>query len=69
MPNIILTKQELKNKLYSIAQPLIAEGKFVRQSSSIHSYGHVCLKIEPIIDHSQIEIVWQIDDEEIIPFE
>ncbi|AFY43622.1 elongation factor G domain IV [Nostoc sp. PCC 7107] len=56
-------------KLYSIVQPLIVEGKFVRQSSSIDSYGHVCLKIEPIIANSHIEIVWQIDDEEIIPLE
>ncbi|ALF52041.1 hypothetical protein ACX27_02915 [Nostoc piscinale CENA21] len=56
-------------KLYSIAQPLIAEGKFVRQSSSIDSYGHVWLTIEPIIANSHIEIVWRIDDEEIIPSE
>lgn len=54
--------------IYSIATPLIAEGKFIRQSSSIGSYGHVWLKIEPKIATKNIEIIWLINDEQIIPF-
>jgi elongation factor G len=59
---------EVAANLYSIAQPLIAEGKFIRQSSSLGSYGHVWLQIEPEIVHRNIEIIWQINDDKIIPF-
>ncbi|MBW4507110.1 MAG: hypothetical protein KME64_11425 [Scytonematopsis contorta HA4267-MV1] len=63
---------EVECQFYSIAKPLITEGKFIRQSSSIGNYGHVLLQIEPTIEDNNIEhnlqIVWQINDDEIIPF-
>jgi Elongation factor G, domain IV len=59
-------------KLYSIAKPLIAEGKFIRQSSSIGSYGHVVFHIEPMTEkynvEYNIEIIWQVNDDKNIPF-
>ncbi len=63
---------EVECKLFSIAKPLMAEGKFIRQSSSIGNYGHVVLIIEPQIEDNNIEhnikIIWKINDDEIIPF-
>lgn len=59
--------KEVELKLYSIAQPLIAEGKFIRTSSSPAHYGHVVFHIEPKIEDQTIQIIWQISDEKIIP--
>ncbi|MBD2436666.1 hypothetical protein [Nostoc sp. FACHB-110] len=55
-----------KFNLYSISTVLIAEGKFIRQSSSVGSYGHLCLQLEPKPDNKNIQIIWQINDERTI---
>ncbi|BAY14741.1 translation elongation factor EF-G [Anabaenopsis circularis NIES-21] len=54
--------------LYSIAKPLISEGKFLRLATSVGCYGHVWLRIEPKIKQRNIQIFWQINDDKIIPF-
>ncbi|AKG22011.1 hypothetical protein [Calothrix sp. 336/3] len=54
---------------YSIKEPLIAEGKFIRSSSSIDHYGHIIFKVEQNLAENQIKIVWQIADETVIPDE
>lgn len=54
--------------LYSIAKPLIAEGIFLRLATSVGCYGHVWLRIEPKIQQQNIQIIWQINDDKIIPF-
>ncbi|MBN3894350.1 MAG: hypothetical protein HWQ41_03470 [Nostoc sp. NOS(2021)] len=59
--------KEVESKLYSIAKPLIAEGKFIRTTSSRAHYGHVVFHIEPKIEDQTIQIIWQISDEKIIP--
>lgn len=52
---------------YSISESLMAEGKHIRQSSSVHSFGHVVLLVEPDIENKNIRFIWQIKDEKIIP--
>lgn len=54
---------------YSIKEPLIAEGKFIRDSSSIDHYGHIVFKLEQNLKNNQIKIIWQIPNETVIPDE
>jgi hypothetical protein len=54
---------------YSIKEPLIAEGKFIRGSSSIDHYGHVVFKVEQNLEDNQTTIIWQIPNETVVPDE
>ncbi|WP_041739491.1 hypothetical protein [Calothrix sp. PCC 6303] len=54
---------------YSIKEPLIAEGKFIRGSSSIDHHGHIVFKLEQNLEDNQIKIIWQIPNETVIPDE
>jgi hypothetical protein len=59
--------KQVECKLYSIAKPLIAEGKFIRTTSSPGNYAHVVFQIEPKMEYQNIQIIWQIKNERIIP--
>ncbi|WP_041739542.1 hypothetical protein [Calothrix sp. PCC 6303] len=54
---------------YSIKEPLITEGKFIRGSSSIDHHGHIVFKLEQNLEDNQIKIIWQIPNETVIPDE
>jgi hypothetical protein len=54
---------------YSIKEPLIAEGKFIRGSSSIDHYGHIVFKVEQNLENNQVKIIWKNPDETVIPEE
>ncbi|MBD2449694.1 hypothetical protein H6G76_21495 [Nostoc sp. FACHB-152] len=59
---------KVEYNLYSISQPLIAEGKYIRFATSVGSYGHVWLQIEPMIEYRTTQIIWRVHDDSIIPF-
>ncbi|BAZ40371.1 elongation factor EF-G [Calothrix sp. NIES-4101] len=48
---------------YSIKEPLITEGKYIRGCYNIGQPAHIVFKLERNLENNQIKIIWQIPNE------